>query len=210
MNIFDMKRLPNRITISRIVMIFIFVILANIDSSKINFVNISANLSWSCHVAAYILAIIAGFTDILDGWLARKYNLVSDFGALMDPLADKIFVVATFIMLVDYGFMPAWMVVAVLSREFLVTGLRLLAVKKGQVISADKWGKLKTALQMLMLLIAGASWIGLFGFDLKHGQIGSIPLWNIWYAFLLAIVVMTVASGIGYFAKNTHLYEESA
>ena len=209
MNIFDMKRLPNRITISRIVMIFIFVILANIDSSKINFVNISANLSWSCHVAAYILAIVAGFTDILDGWLARKYNLVSDFGALMDPLADKIFVVATFIMLVDYGFMPAWMVVVVLSREFLVTGLRLLAVQKGQVISADKWGKLKTALQMLMLLIAGASWIKLFGFDLKHGQIESIPLWNIWYIFLLLIVAMTVASGIGYFAKNTHLYKES-
>jgi len=209
MKIFDFKKLPNRITVSRIVMIFIFVILANIDSSKINFVTISANLSWSCHVTAYIIAILAGFTDILDGWLARRYNLVSDFGALMDPLADKIFVVATFIMLVDYGFMPAWMVVVVLSREFLVTGLRLLAVKKGQVISADKWGKLKTGLQMLMLLIAGASWINLFGFDIKHGHIGSVPLWNLWYAFLLLIVMMTVFSGVGYFVKHSHLYEES-
>lgn len=207
MKIFDFKKLPNRITISRIVMIFIFVALANADHKNISY--ISENFTWACHVTAYIIAILAGFTDLVDGWLARKYNLVSDFGALMDPLADKIFVVATFIMLVEYGFMPAWMVVAVLSREFLVTGLRLLAVKKGQVISADKWGKLKTALQMFMLLIAGASWINLFGLDIKDGYIGSIRIWNVWYAFLLAIVIMTIASGIGYFAKNTHLYEES-
>lgn len=208
MKIFDMKKLPNRITISRIVMIFIFVVLANIDSTKINFVKISKDISLTFHTIAYILAILAGLTDILDGWLARKFNLVSDFGALIDPLADKIFITATFIMMVDYGYMPAWVAVVVLSREFLVTGLRLLAVKKGEVISADKWGKLKTLLQMLMLLVGGASWIGLF--DLKHGMIGHVHMWNIWYVFLLIIVFTTLASGVSYFHRHRSLYEGSA
>jgi CDP-diacylglycerol--glycerol-3-phosphate 3-phosphatidyltransferase len=208
MKLLDLKKLPNRLTLSRIVMIFIFVALANIDSSKINFVKISDSLALTCHSIAYIIAILAGITDFLDGWLARKFNLVSDFGALMDPLADKIFIVATFIMLVDYRYLPAWICVAVLSREFLVTGLRLLAVKKGEVISADKWGKLKTGLQMIMLLIAGASWVGIF--DLKNGKIGSVPTWNIWYAFLLIILIMTVSSGLGYFIKHNSLYKDSA
>ena len=85
-----------------------------------------------------------------------------DFGALMDPLADKIFVTAAMIVFVQFNLLPAWVAVVVISREFLVTGLRMLAISKGKIISADKMGKLKTALQMSMLLLAGASWLGFF------------------------------------------------
>ncbi len=201
----ELSKLPNRLTMSRVFMIFIFVALANINTDN-KIISISESTALTFHIIAYVIAILAGFTDFLDGWLARKFGWVSDFGALMDPLADKIFVVATFMMLVDYQYMPAWMAVVVISREFLVTGLRLLAVKKGKVISADKWGKVKTASQMLALLIAGASWVKIF--DMRNGQIGSVPLWTLWYILMLFLVFITVASGVGYFIKNRELYSE--
>jgi CDP-diacylglycerol--glycerol-3-phosphate 3-phosphatidyltransferase len=203
-----MEKLPNRLTISRIILIFIFVGLANFDVGKENYIEFSVQFSQTCHVIAYIIAIIAGFTDFLDGWLARKYNWVSDFGALMDPLADKIFMVATIIVMVDYRMFPAWAAIVIFSREFLVTGLRLLAVKKGEVISADKWGKLKTVLQMVALLIGGAGWIKLF--DLKYGFVGPVRLWTIYYIFVLFIVFLTVASGLGYFIRHRSLYMDKA
>ncbi len=204
-----MKNLPNRITISRIFMIFIFVLLANLDADKINFVDISSSFSYYSHVVAYIIAILAGFTDLLDGYLARKYGWESDFGKLMDPLADKIFIVATFIMMTDYGLVPAWMTIAIISREFMVTGLRLLATNKGVVISADKGGKLKTGLQMIVLLIGGASWINFLGIDLKRGSLFGLPLWNIWYTGLLVIVFITIYSGVTYFVRHRSLYAEN-
>lgn len=128
-----MKNLPNQLTVSRIVLISVFVLLANIDASKINFVYISPAVSHTCHVIAYIIAIIAGITDWFDGYLARKYKCESDFGRLMDPLADKIFIVATFVMFSDYRIIPAWIVVIVIAREFMVTGLRLLAISSANI-----------------------------------------------------------------------------
>ncbi len=197
-----MKNLPNRITISRIVLIFIFVMLANVDSDgdKINFVYISPALAYGCHIAACLIAFLAGLTDLLDGYLARKYGWESDFGRLMDPLADKIFMVAMFVMLCEYRLMPGWMVIVILSREFLVTGLRLLATNKGQVISADSWGKFKTFIQMMVILIGGAGWIHLF--DIR-------AVWPFWYGLLLFMTILTIASGAGYFFRHRSLYLES-
>ncbi|MBO5723768.1 MAG: CDP-diacylglycerol--glycerol-3-phosphate 3-phosphatidyltransferase, partial [Lentisphaeria bacterium] len=137
------RNLPNQLTISRIIMIMIFVALANIDASKINFVEISPAVSYWCHVVAYVIAILAGITDFLDGKIARAYHFESDFGRLMDPLADKIFVASAFIMLSDYRIIPAWIVVVILAREFLITGLRQLALSDGVVIAADNSGKIK-------------------------------------------------------------------
>ena len=142
--------LPNILTISRIVMVLIFVVLATL--ANVGWVD--AHWVFTMRLTAYALAILAGATDLLDGYLARRWNQVTDFGALMDPLADKIFVTATMLIAVEYRLMPAWIAVAVLCREFMVTGLRTLAAKKQVVISADRWGKLKTALQMVMLAIA--------------------------------------------------------
>lgn len=194
------RNLPNQLTISRIVMIMIFVALANIDASKINFVTISPSVSYVCHVVAYVIAILAGITDFLDGKIARAYHFESDFGRLMDPLADKIFVAATFIMLSDYRIIPAWIVVVVLAREFLITGLRQLALSDGVVIAADNSGKFKTVLQMGALLIAGAGWIRLFGFNIFHPTI-----WKIWYAVMLLMTFVTLYSGISYCVKNYKL-----
>ena len=194
------KNLPNQLTISRIVLIFFFVALANIDAAKINFIEIPKYVSDACHLVAYIIAILAGITDFLDGQIARKYKCESDFGRLMDPLADKIFIVATFVMMADYRIIPAWIVVVVLSREFLVTGLRLLAVSDGVVIAADKSGKFKTAFQMISLIIGGAGWVELFGFNIFEPTV-----WKIWYGIMLLVVFFTLYSGISYFIKNYKL-----
>ncbi|MBO4647731.1 MAG: CDP-diacylglycerol--glycerol-3-phosphate 3-phosphatidyltransferase [Lentisphaeria bacterium] len=192
------KNLPNQLTVSRIILIFIFVALANIDAAKINFIYISEHVSETCHMIAYIIGIVAGLTDILDGQIARRCHCESDFGRLMDPLADKIFIVATFVMMADYRIIPAWIVVVVLSREFMVTGLRLLAVSEGVVIAADKSGKFKTVFQMCSLVIAGAGWVKLF--DIK-----AQPYWSIWYCIMLLMVFFTLYSGISYFVKNYKL-----
>ena len=196
------KNLPNRLTISRIIMIFIFVVFANISADKITFVNIPAEVSDTCHMIAFIIAILAGLTDFLDGNIARKYKCESDFGRLMDPVADKIFIAAVFVMLADSRIIPAWIVVVVLSREFLVTGLRLIAISDGVVISADKSGKLKTAFQMFTLLIGGAGWVRLFGFDIFNPTI-----WKLWYGLLLAVTIFTIYSGVSYFVKNYKLIQ---
>ncbi len=196
------KSLPNLLTVSRIVMIFFFVVLANIDAEKINFVEIPKTVSETCHLIAYIIAILAGLTDFFDGRIARKYKCESDFGRLMDPLADKIFIAATYIMMVDYRIVPAWIVVVVLAREFLVTGLRLLAIGDGVVIAADKSGKFKTAFQMFALLIGGAGWVSLWGFDIYEPTV-----WKVWYAVLLLVAVSTVYSGVSYFVKNYKLIQ---
>lgn len=196
------KSLPNLLTVSRIVMIFFFVVLANIDAEKINFVEIPKTVSETCHLIAYIIAILAGLTDFFDGRIARKYKCESDFGRLMDPLADKIFIAATYIMMVDYRIVPAWIVVVVLAREFLVTGLRLLAIGDGVVIAADKSGKFKTAFQMFALLIGGAGWVSLWGFDIYEPTV-----WKVWYAVLLLVAFSTVYSGVSYFVKNYKLIQ---
>ena len=200
----NLKNLPNRITLSRILLIFIFVALANIRSDSIGFFIPTVNVESAqiCHIVAYIVAILAAFTDLLDGYLARKFHLESDFGRLVDPLADKIFVVGTFVMMAEYKLMPGWIIIVVLTREFMVTGLRMLATHKGVVIAADKWGKLKTILQMISLLIGGAAWINLFDIHQK-------TVWIVWYVLLLIMTLVTILSGIGYFLKNKSLYTEN-
>ena len=194
------RNLPNQLTISRIIMIMIFVALANIDASKINFVEISPAVSYWCHVVAYVIAILAGITDFLDGKIARAYHFESDFGRLMDPLADKIFVASAFIMLSDYRIIPAWIVVVILAREFLITGLRQEALSDGVVIAAGNSGKIKTVLQMGALLIAGGGWIRIGGFNIFHPVI-----WKIWYCIMLLMTFVTLYSGISYCVKNYKL-----
>ena len=198
-----MKNVPNILTVSRIFAVLIFVVLATFAEKDY----MSAQAVFGVRLAAYILAILAGLTDLLDGYIARRYNFVSDFGALMDPLADKIFVTGTMLMAVEYRLMPAWIAVAVLCREFMVTGLRTLAAKKQVVISADRWGKLKTALQMVMLGIAGAAWVIDGGAQYMHDAVWfGVRLWYLWLIYLTGIVIVTIGSGLGYFIKYRKLY----
>ena len=209
----SMKNVPNILTVSRIIAVIVFVILASLADYPF-FQN--KDYIFSIRLTAYILAVFAGLTDLLDGYLARKYNQVSDFGALMDPLADKIFVTGAMLIMVEYRLMPAVVAFAVLGREFMVTGLRTLAAKKQVVISADRWGKLKTALQMTMLAIAGIPWFSgntginclretKLGINIAGNMIG-IRLWYVWLVFLCGIVLVTVLSGLGYFWRYRSLF----
>ncbi len=222
--------IPNALTVGRIVGIFIFLILANIAEPDV-WPYFSEKCAQSVRIIAFILAFLAGLTDFFDGYLARKYNQVTDFGKLVDPLADKIFVTAIMLMMVEFQMMPAWIAVIIISREFLVTGLRMLAIQKSIVISADSWGKAKTALQMVMLFIAGASWIGMFNLRediLVFGgpsliaiaagdstnmiqSIGGemhIRFWFVWKLFLWAVTAVTIYSGIGYFTKFKSVFKD--
>ena len=199
-----MKHLPNALTISRIILIFCFVVLANFDSVNPTCVKVGEHTAYVCHAIALIVAFLAGITDLLDGYLARKYHVESDFGRLMDPLADKIFILATFIMMLDYGMIPGWVLIVILTREFMVTGLRTLASSKNVIISADRWGKMKTATQMFTLAFGGAAWIHLFGLDL-----GVSPMTVIWKCLQGAVVLITVGSGLQYFIRYRSLFSDS-
>jgi len=196
-----MKHLPNALTVSRIILIFCFVALANFDSENPTCIQVDESVAYACHVVALIVAFLAGVTDLLDGFLARKYHVESDFGRLMDPLADKIFILATFVMMLDYGLIPGWVLIVILTREFMVTGLRTLASAKGVIISADRWGKMKTATQMFTLAFGGAAWIHLFGLDLAES-----PVSVIWVCLYLAVVLITVGSGLQYFIRYRSLF----
>ena len=201
---FKFRNLPNILTVSRIFAVLIFVAIASVAH-----MDAFDSKSWVLvlRLVAVILAFLAGLTDLLDGYIARKYQLISDFGALMDPLADKIFVTGTMLMGVEYSIIPAWIAIAVLFREFMVTGLRTLAAKKQVVISADRWGKLKTALQMTMLGLAGIAWV----FDGGNGYLRNelwfgIRIWYVWLTFLSGIVLVTLLSGLGYFIRYRSLF----
>ena len=198
------KNLPNILTVSRIFAVLIFVAIASVAH-----INVISDKNWifGLRLSAVILALLAGLTDLLDGYLARKYHWVSDFGALMDPLADKIFVTGTMLMAVEYRIIPAWIAIAVLFREFMVTGLRTLAAKKQVVISADRWGKLKTALQMTMLGIAGIAWaIDGGAAYLRSASWAGIRIWYVWMTFMTGIVLVTIFSGLGYFIRFRKLF----
>ena len=195
--------LPNILTVARIVLIFIALVLATNSGIPGGVKVKSDDIEMILRYIACVLAVIAAVTDLADGYLARKWNQVTDFGALMDPLADKIFVTTIMLILVEFQLLAAWVAAVVICREFMVTGLRLLATRNGQVISADKFGKLKTCLQMAMLFVGGLIWIHVL--DLDTVICGSIKMRHLWSILLWSIVIVTVGSGLNYFIKNRAL-----
>ena len=170
--------LPNKMTLLRIILIPVFMVV----------------LYWGFPGATWValaIFIIASLTDMLDGKIARKYNLVTDFGKFADPLADKMLVTAAMLWFVEIGQMPAWMLLIVICREFAVSGLRMIASDKGRVIAAGWSGKVKTASTMVCICLM------LFG----------IPHWlNL--VCQGVILVTTVYSGVEYFAKNWDVFQE--
>jgi len=173
--------LPNKLSILRVLCIPLIVIIMLIPDR---------NWQW----AALALFVLASFTDFLDGHIARKYQLITDFGKFIDPVADKLLVLSTLIMLIHRGLMPAWAVVIVLARELSVDGLRLIAVTKGKVIAAGPLGKIKTTLQMCMII-----WILAL-------QLHVFSHWTGITLFVLAIG-MTLVSGVDYFVRNHNVFE---
>lgn len=142
-----------------------------------------------CNVLATIVFALAALTDFLDGHIARSRNLVTDFGKFVDPVADKLLVLSTMIMLIQHGLMLAWVVVLILARELCVDGLRMVAVGKGKVIAAGKLGKIKTVSQIVLTL-----WL----------MITRVPIMQSGFAMLLTlwVLVITVWSGVEYFRNN--------
>ena len=134
--------LPNKLTILRMILIVPFVVLMLLPVG-------GAAGKW----IALALFVIASMTDWLDGYIARRDNLVTTFGKFMDPLADKLLVCAAMICLVEMGKIPAWIVIIIMSREFIISGFRLVASDKGVVIAASYWGKFKTVSQMIMIIL---------------------------------------------------------
>ena len=135
--------LPNKLTILRVIMIPFFVAALLYDGG--------ANQNMRYVAAA--LFIIASLTDMLDGKIARKYNLVTNFGKFMDPLADKLLVCSALICMIELRELPAWMVIIIISREFIISGFRLVASDNGVVIAASYWGKFKTTFQMIGVVL---------------------------------------------------------
>jgi len=198
MGIKKMKmNLANKITISRIMMVFMFLIICNIDDLIKD-----QQVQYIWRLIGLILMLSAGLTDILDGYIARKYNMITDFGKLMDPLADKIFMATALVTLVDKQCLPGWVAVVILSREFMVTGLRLLAANKGKIITADVTGKIKTIAQMTFVAVGGAMWIGW----INKVTARESALWIVYYSL---VVAFTVYSGIIYFVKHRNLYKDA-
>ena len=167
---------PNRITIARVALIPVIVILLQFEAPIFQ-------------ALALVAFMIASLTDWLDGYIARRFQIVTNFGKFLDPVADKLLVLSTMIALSGLGRFPAWVCVVVLFRELAVDGLRLVAVEQGRVIAAGKLGKIKTMLQMVTLVLV----------LLDTSMFGDFPMTQI---FLYAAVVMTLWSGIDYFVRN--------
>ena len=175
--------LPNKLTILRVLMIPFFVLFMLWDIT-------GAADKW----IATAIFIVASLTDMLDGKIARKYNLVTNFGKFMDPLADKLLVSAAMICLVEMGRLPAWMVIVIISREFIISGFRLIASDNGVVIAASYWGKFKTVFQMAMIIVL------IFDFG---GFFGIVEMVLIWISLIL-----TVVSLVDYIVKNVGVLKD--
>ncbi len=177
--------LPNKLTMLRIILVpfFVFVLLTNCagDYSK-----------W----IALAIFIIASLTDWVDGKIARKYNLVTNFGKFMDPLADKMLVCSGMICLSSMGILPAWMTIVNVAREFTISGFRLVAADKGVVIAANYWGKFKTASQMVMICLCIANLDGVFFHYLT-------------IAFEYIATALTIISLVVYISDNKDILKES-
>ena len=166
--------LPNKLTCLRMVMIPFFVIFMYRPQN------------WARYIAL-IIFIAASLTDTADGYIARKYNLITDFGKFMDPLADKLLVCTALIMFAGSGEIPAFVVVIIIAREFIISGFRLIAADNGIVIAASYWGKAKTISQMVMIIVL----------------LLNVPSWRPFEIVLIAIAtVLTVISLLDYLIKN--------
>lgn len=169
--------LPNKLTILRVAMVpfFVLFMLTQLGGAANKWISLG-------------IFAVASLTDLLDGKIARKYNLVTNFGKFMDPLADKLLVCAAMICLIETGQLSAWVVTIIISREFIISGFRLIASDNGIVIAASYWGKFKTVFQMVMIIVLIADLGGIFTF---------IGIALIWIALAL-----TVISLVDYVVKN--------
>lgn len=176
--------LPNKLTLLRVIMVPVFIVFL--------MCNITAFDKW----IALAIFILASLTDLLDGKIARKYNLVTNFGKFMDPLADKLLVCSAMICFIELNKLPAWYVVIVIAREFIISGIRLVASDNGVVIAASYWGKFKTAFSMVAICLLIA--------DINNPVYAIVTSVLVWVSLIL-----TVVSLIDYIIKNVGIFKGS-
>ena len=174
--------LPDKLTILRTIMIPVFLIFLYIPG-----------LGMTGDVLAAAIFVLASFTDLLDGKIARKYNLVTNFGKFMDPLADKLLVCSALIALVDLNRIPAWVVIIIIAREFIISGFRLVASDNGVVIAASYWGKFKTTFQMIMIILL------ILNIDYPYSNIVNMVIMYI-------ALALTIISLLDYIIKNYKVF----
>ena len=175
--------LPNKLTLLRVVLIPVFVVLLLLEGGQ----------NYTLRIAALIVFCIASFTDFLDGQIARRNNLVTNFGKFMDPLADKLLVCSALICMIELGQLPSWYVITVIAREFIISGFRLVAADNGIVIAASWWGKFKTTFQMFTVILL----------------ILNIPALHTVTMIVAGIAfVLTLVSLLDYIAKNSRVITE--
>ncbi len=185
--------LPNKLTVFRMVLIlpFVVLLLGGYEGWGWFTALFGAVGPYTDYIALAIF-VIASLTDLLDGKIARKYNLVTNFGKFMDPLADKLLVCSAMICLTAMGRIPAWIVIIIISREFVISGFRLIASDNGRVIAASYWGKFKTTFQMVMVIL----------------MIADIPALSLvtWIVMWISLI-LTVVSLIDYLVKNKEVMQ---
>lgn len=189
--------LPNKITIARILLIPVMMIVPFLGLNEIVFNDVTQG-----NLLILIIFLIASFTDFLDGYIARKNNLITTFGKFLDPIADKLLVLAALIMLVEQGIVPAWIPVVISAREFIVSGIRMLAAGEGNVIAASMLGKIKTVSQMIAISLAFLSTNKFMQFIDGTLQGGHLVLNVLMSLGMLVSVIATIWSGIDYFIKS--------
>ncbi len=185
--------LPNKLTVFRVVLIIPFVafLLGGYEGWSWFTMLFGGILAYTDYIALAIF-VIASLTDLLDGKIARKYNLITNFGKFMDPLADKLLVCSAMICLTAMDRIPAWVVIIIISREFVISGFRLIASDNGKVIAASYWGKFKTTFQMVMVILMIADIAAL-------GLVTDIVMW--------ISVLLTVVSLADYLIKNKEVMQ---
>ena len=177
--------LPNKLTVMRVILIPFFVAALLYDNGS----------SQTMRVVANVIFIVASLTDLFDGKIARKYNLVTNFGKFMDPLADKLLVCSALICLIQLGQLPAWVVIIIISREFIISGFRLVASDNGVVIAASYWGKFKTNFQMFMIIML----------IIDLGTSTAVMIENI---LIVIATALTIISLVDYLVKNKQVLSE--
>lgn len=200
----NLRKVPNRLTMFRIFIIIIFIPMVLADKMITSYI-------------ALFLFIIAAISDYLDGYIARKYNIISNFGKVMDPLADKIMVISALLCFVQLNVVPAWMVIIIIAREFLISGIRIMAAKDGDIIAASSWGKAKTiteiiAIIAILVLLAivntleylsiSTEKISILDFQIRIVLLKLIPYW-----LMFIVAVTALISGLEYYFKNVKLFE---
>ena len=196
--------LPNKLTVFRVILVFVILIISLINMQG-TILGIPINM-----FIIDIIFIIASITDKLDGYIARSTNQITTFGKFLDPIADKILVIATMVMFVEMGRLPAWIPIIVIFREFLVSGYRLIAVENsGKVVAANIWGKLKTVTQMIAIILMFLTTQPYFAFASKVEMNTGDFIINIFASILMTIsVIATIFSGYEYLKEGKDLLKD--